>query len=157
MITDKKCLYLYESSVLLVYSWVKFYIGVLENCNMELSKFQRYLLGLVFIVVFFVFVFQPIQFGYVIGDSMEPTMSGGDVFVYTDIVEPDTGDVIIYKQDSSIPNQKYIIHRVISVKEDSYITKGDNNVAADKPVQKDQYKGTVLIHMNQDLYKPSED
>lgn len=54
---------------------------------------------------------------------------------------PNVGDVIIYDR----PGQGYtIVHRLVSTTNGEYITKGDNNLAADSPIAKNQIRGKVV-------------
>lgn len=49
------------------------------------------------------------------------------------------GDVLVYETPS---HSNPIIHRVVEVRDDSYITKGDNNEKEDKPVSPNQIERT---------------
>lgn len=96
--------------------------------------------------------------GVVVGDSMEPTFSENDRFIYTTLISPDESDIIVFSDtDSGHEETKLVVHRVIDInesKEHKYITKGDSNLTKDDPVSKDQFKGTVLIHFPSDTLIP---
>lgn len=53
---------------------------------------------------------------------------------------PQVGDVVIYYRSGIT-----IVHRVIQINDDGYITKGDNNLGPDSPVSKEQVGGKVLF------------
>lgn len=82
-------------------------------------------------------------FGYsvfkVISDSMAPYIRKDDVIIVkiTDDIKP--GDVITYKL-----NEDFITHRVESINDDSYITRGDSNNIGDKPVPKKDVVGKEI-------------
>jgi signal peptidase I len=61
------------------------------------------------------------------GPSMQPTFRTGQMlYVRPDVKNVKPGDVVVYEQAD-----RYIVHRVISVGEDGFITRGDNNQFAD--------------------------
>ncbi|MFD1713864.1 signal peptidase I [Amnibacterium flavum] len=80
--------------------------------------------------------------------SMEPTLPPGTLVVVkpTPVDDIVIGDVMTYQIESGKPD--VISHRVIEIQSGSdglrtFITKGDNNDAADEPVIEAQVKGTV--------------
>jgi len=75
------------------------------------------------------------------GASMNPTIKAGDVLILDkpDILLIDEGDIIAYRGNNGI-----VIHRVIEVRGDTLITKGDSNEGADAPVSKENYIGRVV-------------
>ncbi|MBD3385522.1 signal peptidase I [candidate division KSB1 bacterium] len=76
------------------------------------------------------------------GPSMKPTFQPGQILYIqpkTDNIRP--GDVIIYRQKT-----RYVVHRVISVEMERYITRGDNNRLVDAvPVKSNQVIGRVEL------------
>lgn len=95
-------------------------------------------------------IWQPFLFGTVSGNSMEPTLSDGDRFIYLTGVTPEEGDIIIFDYSESLNLQEpdsdaLVIHRVVDVRENSYITIGDANSSTDDPVDKSDYRGTLLL------------
>jgi hypothetical protein len=74
------------------------------------------------------------------GLSMQPTFRTGQVlYVRPDVQAVKPGDVVVYKQEG-----RYIVHRVLSVGMDGYVTRGDNNPQADaNPVAPGQVIGRV--------------
>src|SRR3989338_1008840 len=52
-----------------------------------------------------------------------------------------TGDVIIYDRG----NQFTIVHRLVKSTNGEYVTRGDNNLASDQPIAKNQIKGKVVF------------
>lgn len=82
------------------------------------------ILVIFFVILFMIFNIRP---AVVISGSMEPEiMTGSMAFVDYDITEPQVGDIIEYEYKDI-----KVIHRVASVEEDGYVTKGDNNKAED--------------------------
>lgn len=82
------------------------------------------ILVIFFVILFMIFNIRPTV---VISGSMEPEiMTGSMAFVDYDLTEPQEGDIIEYEYKDI-----KVIHRVVSVEEDGYITKGDNNKTED--------------------------
>ena len=66
-------------------------------------------------------------------------LSRGDLLFVVNAA-PEIGDVIIYNRNSIS-----IVHRLVSEGGDTYVTKGDNNLAADQPVAKREIHGKVVL------------
>lgn len=88
-------------------------------------------------------------FGYrivtVLSGSMEPTLDTHSMAI-TDMKSNDyeIGDIVVYKHEKIL-----IIHRIIDITNNGYITKGDNNPVPDSwIVEKDQVVGKVIHIMN---------
>ena len=77
------------------------------------------------------------------GPSMEPTFQTGQLlYVRPDVQDVKPGDVVVFEQEG-----RTIVHRVLSVGKNGYITRGDNNQAADSdPVTPDQLIGRVEMN-----------
>jgi signal peptidase I len=77
------------------------------------------------------------------GSSMQPTFKPGQLlYVRPDVEDIKPGDVLVYKQ-----KERYIVHRVLDLDNDTFITRGDNNARADRnPVQRQQVVGRVEIN-----------
>ncbi len=74
------------------------------------------------------------------GDSMEPLLYTGKTTV---LIEKNDAD--LKKHDISLyrrPDGKFVMHRVVRVKEDFYITRGDNRFTSER-VPKDWVLGVV--------------
>lgn len=72
---------------------------------------------------------------HVVGHSMEPLLHDRQsIVVVTDIhqVTPRRSDVVLYKK-----NGTFILHRVLTAKQNSYIIRGDNGIECDYMMQKD--------------------
>ena len=77
----------------------------------------------------------------VVSDSMEPTLHRGDLLF---VVRPDelaTGDVVVYRRTD---REITIVHRLIEIRGDEYIIKGDNNPYADPSVSREMIIGKVV-------------
>jgi len=77
---------------------------------------------------------QPILFGYVATDSMEPTMDAGDGFVA--IPSPlagdvEEGDVVVFEAEQ-LHGGGLTTHRVVGETDGGYVTKGDANPFTDQ-------------------------
>lgn len=71
--------------------------------------------------------------GYVETISMEPTINAGDGYVSLPSLfttSPSQGDLIIF--ESREGDADMTVHRIESVSEDGFITRGDNNIATDQ-------------------------
>ena len=87
----------------------------------------------------------PTIFGYrlffVVTDSMEPVYTKGTVLIAVPVNE-DTlivNEIYAYRagqKDTGL--NPIVVHRLVDISEDKYIFKGDNNVAPDKAVCKEQ-------------------
>lgn len=118
-------------------------------------KFLEMVLKMFVIVVTIIVIFNFVQlnimkkeypnfFGYtifkVISDSMSPNINQGDVIILK--INDQTikvNDVITYKVDKD-----FITHRVVEVQDKAYLTKGDYNNTADKPIFKESVIGKVI-------------
>ncbi len=72
---------------------------------------------------------------------MSNGLSRGDLLVVVKDENPKPGDIIIYNRFSGFT----IVHRIIEIENETYITKGDNNPASDNPVPKDQFVGKAIL------------
>lgn len=83
-------------------------------------------------------------FGYtrlnVLTGSMSPTINAGDMIIVKRSKEYVVNDIITFKEDESI-----ITHRIVDIKDNSFITKGDfNNKNDDNSVNYNQIIGKVI-------------
>ena len=88
------------------------------------------------------------------GVSMLPILHPGDIITYNKIRFPQckTNDVILIKQ-----NKKLFAHRVIYKARNYLITKGDNNLQADKRVYPHQIIAKVIqVKRNGKLFNPND-
>lgn len=76
------------------------------------------------------------QLLFVVGDSMEPTLHGGDAVVLRERAGYEVGDTIGYRVDDG-QTSGVVIHRVIEVTDDGYLTQGDNVDVRDRWVPDD--------------------
>lgn len=76
------------------------------------------------------------------GSSMEPTLQTGDLVIVLrkiSVNEMSVGDVVVYRRGSML-----IIHRIVMIEGNTFITKGDNNWVVDPPVSSEAVIGKVL-------------
>ena len=63
---------------------------------------------------------------------MYPLFKEGDIIVVNNRVpEFKKGDIVVFKPN--LDSYKYIIHRIVKIKKDKIVTRGDNIVRADQP------------------------
>lgn len=78
-----------------------------------------------------------------IGYSMQPTIQNGDILVIlsknSPCFNPRVGDILIYSKDDTL-----IGHRIISIRNNEYLVKGDYNTGFDTLVSKQQVVGVVI-------------
>jgi len=105
------------------------------------------IVGLVFAWIFLAPTKIGGQASYVIihGKSMEPKFYAGDLVLVRKTSSYQVGEIVTYWDDSMAA---YTIHRIIDIKQDRFILKGDNNSWID-PVQPDQEEiiGKLWIHL----------
>lgn len=104
-------------------------------------------------------VYQPLLIGNVSGNSMEPTLSDGDKFVYTPIIEPQNNDIIVFEYArSDIQNSTesqgeetvLVVHRIIEVENSGdYVTQGDNNRKADGVIPESDVQGVAVLQYDE--------
>jgi len=73
----------------------------------------------------------PVHFAEVSGTSMEPTFVGGDILVGIETDSIETGDIVIVQDEACFSNE-YVVHRVVDITEQGYVTQGDNNPITDQ-------------------------
>ena len=115
-----------------------------------MNRIEKALYGVMFVIVVSVFlglfVFEVVSFAVVSGNSMLPTMEDGDNFIYSQYVEPEEGDIIVFEESG--PRDRLIVHRVVEINDDEIIAQGDNNDYVDEPIPKDsdRLKGKVISY-----------
>lgn len=77
----------------------------------------------------------------VVSDSMEPVLHRGDLLFVVKSTDLKSGDIVVYRRNQY---DITIVHRIIEIRGDTYIIKGDNNPAADPPVQREMMLGKVV-------------
>jgi len=104
------------------------------------------------IFIFFVFVIGGVFFwpsslygdsDYILlfGDSMLPTIQPGSLVIVKSQLSYENGDIIAFVNSGGIN----IVHRVIEVTEDGYVTQGDNNSFKDAPIISEDIKGKAAL------------
>ena len=100
------------------------------------------------LIIIYVIVWIPNIFGYkpliVLSGSMQPTYKEKSVVYYKEVKREDikTGDIITFKGNKN----ELISHRVVSIENDSFITKGDANKVNDADIV--NYKDICGKNMN---------
>lgn len=89
---------------------------------------------LISVVILVLFILSPFELGFVVSDSMSPTIQpGSDMFIIntnTDSVDEfTTGDIVTFY---SPVRETLMTHRVVDVTDQGLITKGDNSFETDQ-------------------------
>ena len=67
------------------------------------------------------------------GESMEPTLHGGDFVVLRQQNEYGVGDIVAYRVPEGEPEEGFfIMHRIVDQTEEGFVTQGDNKERADR-------------------------
>ena len=86
----------------------------------------------------------PMPFGYgasvVLSGSMEPTLSVGDLILIREEEQYHTDDMVVYQTGRTA-----VVHRVVSIDEETVITRGDANNGNDEPFSVSLIKGKVFV------------
>ena len=110
---------------------------------------ERTTLGVIWIlwIIAIILFFSSIYSGVVVSGSMEPEIEGGDIVIADGNEPAEVGDVILFEQ-----GEDTIIHRVIGVTNNGYITQGDANQFPDQGSDEEvvsprtELTGTVLTY-----------
>lgn len=85
----------------------------------------------------------PLIFGYgkavVVTGSMEPAITAGDMVIIKEQDNYEVGDIVLYKANS------YIVHRIVDLTEDGFITQGDANNVDDGEILHGQIVAKVVL------------
>ena len=102
---------------------------------------------LLLVAVFFTFL-RPTPFHgdtayiMVVGESMEPTMSQGDLAIAKRRASYSIGDIVAYRS----PYGPIVIHRIVSIEGDTFVTQGDNRESVDSwVVTRDMILGKSFV------------
>lgn len=112
----------------------------------RLERFFNSMLILLVIVSVTLYVFQPAKFGILVGYSMTPTMTDGDIFIYEPGEPAEVDDIIVFESEE---HNKLVAHRVVEKNATHYVTKGDNNTVRDAPIKinSPNYEGKMAGHI----------
>jgi signal peptidase I len=82
------------------------------------------------------------------GTSMEPTYETGDLVIIREEGHYAVGDIIAYRIDDESTGKKRIIHRIVGVGPDGYVTQGDNRPGRDPwTPSDDDVLGRAVLHV----------
>ena len=117
-------------------------------------KIIKKIIFILFLIISFIYLFIIISpkvfknfypFGIkvatVLTGSMEPTLKINDFVIVKKPNNIKVNDIISYKDDNS---EKEILHRVIKINNDTFITKGDANNIEDMPINKKSITGIYV-------------
>ena len=88
----------------------------------------------------------PYVLAHAMGDSMEPTLPKGSLYVVDKTSEISNGDIIMFR---SARENSLVTHRVVRETDTGYVTKGDNNPSPDQaagvpPIPPSEVEGKVV-------------
>ncbi len=85
------------------------------------------------------------------GTSMEPFIMNGDKIIADHRMKDfEPGDVVLFEREGE---EGSFVHRIISIMEETVITKGDNRFSPDKPIKLNDIKGKITTVEKPDGYK----
>ena len=86
--------------------------------------------------------FMPLGYGIavVLSGSMEPELSIGDLIIIKKTDDLNLNQVVVYQDDS-----KLVVHRIVEIKENEVVTKGDANNIVDNTISKTDIRGEVIL------------
>lgn len=88
------------------------------------------------------------------GTSMRPMLTGGaDTVTIVKPAQPlKKYDVIFYRRE----NGQYVLHRIVKVKKDGYVCRGDNQTAKEYPVTQDMIVGVLREYTHKGKIKRAD-
>lgn len=95
-------------------------------------------LAVTVIVVFTVLVLGGVGVGFTVTESMDPVISSGDAYVTVDNQPVRTGSIVVYETTDG----RRVVHTVVDVTDEGYVTKGVNNDVTDQDAGIDVVKPT---------------
>ncbi len=91
---------------------------------------------------------KPIIFSTVKSNSMYPLFQRGDMIVLKNVTKDDIvniGDIIVFKaQEGSLKNKGFVVHRLIEIDNNNFITQGDANEYNDPPNKREWIVSKVI-------------
>ena len=76
--------------------------------------------------------------------SMEPNIHISDIILIKEIDNYKKNDIVTYKDSSN----QYVTHRIVSISDDTVITKGDANNTEDSPIKKKDIIGKMIFKLS---------
>lgn len=107
-----------------------------------------------FVVSLLVYAVNPVNISLVLGNSMKPTFDHGDVVIYSEHIDMEEGNIVVYEAEDG----QMVTHRLIAQRSNGkFVAKGDNNNYIDETlVTESNYKGTLIWHVNTSKYIPTD-
>ena len=115
-------------------------------------KIIKKIIFILFLIISFIYLFVIISpkvfknfypFGIkvatVLTGSMEPTIMTGDSIIIKESDKYIVNDIVTYKKGNA-----YVTHRIVAIKGDTVITKGDANDIEDPPIKMDDIIGKYV-------------
>lgn len=109
------------------------------------TRKQDAILFIVLIILVTMFGVRIIYFQVVLSDSMKPVFEKGDIILSQSMsIDPKIGDIVTFKPKDT---RNVVTHRIVDIKGDTILTKGDNNPFNDdyKVTKKDIIAKVVTV------------
>jgi len=118
---------------------------MLTESEKKILKHRKILFFLVFVAIAVYFwpasLYGDSDYILLFGESMLPTIEPGSLVIVKIQPNYDNGDIVAYVNSGGIN----IVHRIIEVTQDGYVTQGDNNPSKDAPIIHENVKGKVAL------------
>jgi signal peptidase len=134
--------------------YIKFYYPIFTFISRRLLPFVLSTLVVSVVIIWLSQSFElfPYSLYAVSSNSMEPRLEKGSLVIVQEVNENadlEKGDIITFKGSESVEVLP-ITHRIVSVKDDKYITKGDNNEKADPwKLDRSEIIGKVVYNIDE--------
>jgi len=118
---------------------------MLTEYEKKILKHRKIFIFLLFVVVAVYFwpasLYGDSDYILLFGESMQPTIQPGSLVIVKSLPSYDNGDIVAFVNSGGIN----IVHRIIEVTQDGYVTQGDNNSYEDAPIIHEVIKGKVAL------------
>ena len=112
----------------------------------EIVVYILIIIAVVFLVpkVSSVILKTPYPIAAISSSSMWPSLKAGDLILIKGIRKEnlEIGDIVVYKNTNQ--NIGFTVHRIVEIKDDTFVTRGDANSVNDKPVDYNNLIGKVV-------------
>jgi signal peptidase I len=118
---------------------------MLTEYEKKILKQRKIMIFLLFVTVSLYFwpasLYGDSDYILLFGQSMQPAIQPGSLVIVKSQTSYDTGEIVAYVDSGGIN----IVHRIIQVTEEGYVTQGDNNPGPDVPIVYEDIKGKAAL------------
>jgi len=118
---------------------------MLTEYEKKILKHRKIFIFLLFVTVSLYFwpasLYGDSDYILLFGDSMQPIIQPGSLVIVKSQASYDTGDIVAFV-DSGGTN---IVHRIIEITDEGFVTQGDNNPGPDTPIVYEDIKGKLVL------------